>query len=174
MDLSDNAAVVDYTGATPLPTIRSYIQTGYAGGAWTGSALTSSAAAVTPGRAIGYAEASTLFTVFPAMFEGQTVDSTSVLLLYTLAGDTNLDTSVNIADFARLAATFNAPGVWFDGDFNYDGTVAIGDFSLLAVNFNKVLPADVVAPPAAVPEPGAAFAAIGCVAGLLLARRRAA
>ena len=82
-----------------------------------------------------------------------------------IPGDANLDKTVDIGDFALLAANFNTPSYWGKGDFNYDGMTELGDFALLAVNFNQTLPAAV--PRSAVPEP----------CGLLLAlpafRRRA-
>src|SRR5207248_9212045 len=45
LDLTDNDLILDYTGATPIGTILTYIQQGFAGGAWTGNGLTSSASA---------------------------------------------------------------------------------------------------------------------------------
>ena len=89
----------------------------------------------------------------------------------SLPGDANFDRSVNIGDFAVLAANFNAGNRWWgDGDFNFDGTVGIADFALLAANFNRTQPTD--GPRAAVPDPTGG-ASIG--AGLIVAtvRRRA-
>ena len=65
-------------------------------------------------------------------YSAQPVDDTSVLLHYTLLGDSNLDNVVNISDFSLLAANFNTAGTWYRGDYNYDGTIDIGDFALLA------------------------------------------
>jgi T5SS/PEP-CTERM-associated repeat protein/autotransporter-associated beta strand protein len=87
-----------------------------------------------------------------------------VLVAYTLYGDTNLDFSVNIGDFATLAANFNQSSNWGGGDANYDEIVGIGDFALLAANFNQSLPID-VARGGAVPEPaGAMMATLGIAA----------
>jgi hypothetical protein len=75
----------------------------------------------------------------------------ALVVNFRAGGDTNADDRVNIADFAVLAANFNAPGNGPDnGDFNRNGTVEIGDFSILAANFNL----DLNPPrPAGVPEP---------------------
>ena len=62
------------------------------------------------------------------------------LAFFVLAGDANRDRSVNLADFAALAANFNAPGSFAQGDFNYSGVTEIGDFSILASRFNTALP----------------------------------
>jgi hypothetical protein len=84
-------------------------------------------------------------------------------MAHALPGDTNFDRVVNIADFAVLAANFNASERWWgSGDFNFDGTVSIADFSQLAANFNRTQ-----ARPAPVPEP-----ALGLLILPLMLRRR--
>lgn len=139
-DLNDNAAIVDYTGASPVAAIEALVDSGYNNATWNGSGINSAAAAATPNRAIGYAEAIDLFTTFPATFLAQSIDDTAVLLRYTIAGDGNLDRSVNISDFSTLAANFNStPRRWSFGDFNFDQVVNISDFSILAANFNQML-----------------------------------
>lgn len=155
IDVTNNNVIVDYIGASPLDDIRTRIVNGYNGGSWTGFGINSSAAAATARTAVGYAEASSVFSAFPAMFAGESVDATTVLLRYTLQGDTNLDRVVNITDFARLAANFNTAQNWSGGDFNYDGNANISDFALLAANFNQSLPADL--PRSTVPEPACAL-----------------
>ena len=176
LDLANHDLAIDYAAASPIAALRPLLQTGFNNGAWNGVGIASSTAGggATDKTGIGYAEASQIYGAFPADFSGVAVDGTTVLLRYTLMGDANLDRTVNIADFARLAASYNAAGLWIDGDFNYDGTIAIGDFSLLAANFNRALSADLSDRGAAVPEPAAALASAGCLAALLLARRRSA
>ena len=44
------------------------------------------------------------------MFDGHTVDSSSVLVRYTLAGDANLDGIVNAQDFDALATNYGKSG----------------------------------------------------------------
>lgn len=176
LDLTNNYMVVDYTGASPQTTIRSLLSAGFNGGSWTGNGIRSSSAATpTFADGIGYAEAAALFGTFPAVFAGQSVDNTSVLMRYTLYGDANLDGTVSIADFSQLASNYNQPGVWSAGDFNYDGTIGIGDFSFLASNYNKSVPPVNPAPlPDArtVPEPTSIAAAL--LVGLATRRRRQA
>lgn len=144
LDLAGSAMVLDYTGASPASTIRDLLITGRSGGSWDGFGIASSSAAVDPATAIGYAEASDLHGTFPAIFAGEPLDATSVLLRFTLQGDADLSGGVNIADFSRLAASFNqAGGGWSRGDFNYDGSTGIADFAALAGNFNRSLPSGV-------------------------------
>ena len=87
---------------------------------------------------------------------GNALSSNVTLDFHVLSGDANRDRTVDIADFAVLAARFNLPGTFSQGDFNYDGTTEIGDFAILASKFNTGLPANLLtnrpaadAPPAA-------------------------
>ena len=138
LDITNNALILDYTGASPLPTtVLPLLTSGYAGGAWTGAGITSSTAAATAGHAVGYGEASAVFSTFPATFAGQSVDNTTVLLRYTRYGDANLDQQVNLQDFNRLAGNFGTSGtaLWTQGNFNFDNQVNLQDFNRLASNF---------------------------------------
>ena len=170
--------VLDYTTTSPLSAIKSEIATGYASGAWNGGGIDSSSAAAVAANhsnnhktAIGYGEASTLNLT---SFGGQTVDSTSILMRYTLAGDANLDGTVNVVDFNMLAAGYNKTGqLWTGGDFNYDGKVNAEDFDAIATNYGQVfsgdLPLDEAPLGVLVPEPALAAALLPLLA---LRRRR--
>jgi hypothetical protein len=173
IDVANNALLDNYVSTTSIGDIRTAIARGYNNGAWTGNGITSTHAAAIaedPSNihktAIGFADASTLNVT---TFAGQAVDSTSVLIRYTFAADTNLDGVVNSADFDALAGHFNsATTLWSSGDFNFDGTVNALDFDFLATNFGSALSS----PPlgALIPEPGAAV--LASVAILLVRSRR--
>ena len=140
LDLADNDMVIDYTGASPINGIIAILIGAYNGGAWNGPGINSSVAAGNASQttSIGYAEATDLFTVFPATFAGRTVDNTSVLLKYTYNGDTNLDGTVNLSDFNKLAANFGqSPRRWVHGNSNFDNLVNLADFNRLAANFGQ-------------------------------------
>ena len=142
LDLTDNALAWDYAeGNSPLDALRALLSSGHAGGAWTGSGITSSSAAARPGYALGYAEASDLFGQFPATFAGGSVDADTVVVRYARYGDANLDGTVNLNDFNRLAANFGAGAdrTWSQGNFNFDENVNLSDFNLLAANFGQAL-----------------------------------
>jgi hypothetical protein len=80
---------------------------------------------------------------------GNMLADVAPISFFFLNGDANRDRSVDIADFAILAARFNLPGTFSQGDFNYNGTVEIGDFAILASRFNTSLPAAAaISPPA--------------------------
>lgn len=155
LDLADRELIVDYTGASPLAAVRSWIVSGYAGGIWSGAGIRSidaAESAMTSDRgALGYVEVSDLPD--PGL-SGVFGDQTSVLVRYTLSGDANLNRRVDISDFSILAANFNGVGNWNRGDFNYDSAIDISDFALLAANFNKSL---AVPRSLSIPEPAAAL-----------------
>jgi hypothetical protein len=192
-DLTNNAMIVDYTGTSPLgtltadpapqPLIEYLLHRGYNGGNWLGTGLTSSSAAATAGSghptAIGYGEASAIFDFSSnptATFLGNTVDSTAVLMRYTLAGDANMDGTVNGLDFNALANGFGTSAKWTSGDFDYSGSVDSSDFALLAENYGMTIGSAAAVPSASlgsvVPEP-TSIGVIG-LAALAFRRRRQA
>jgi hypothetical protein len=140
LDVRDKAVIVNYSGASPIESIHASLTSGYNAGAWTGTGIHSSAAATTPGTAVGFAEATDLFSTFPATFAGQSIDNTSILLRHTLNGDTNLDRNTNLIDFNRLATNFGQPPIrWSTGDFNFDTNANLTDFNLMAGQFGNAL-----------------------------------
>jgi hypothetical protein len=195
LDLTDNDLVLDYAGASPLNTVRQYLQTGRGSGAWTGTGIVSSAAAGDGQKrtAIAIAEASQLLGLSgsqTAAWSGQTVDATSLLLKYTWYGDANFDGTVNADDYARIDRGL-AKGLtgWVNGDFNYDNVVDAGDYALidraralqdggtlspdlLATREAQFGPAYVSALVASVPEPSSVAACVMAGAATVLRRRR--
>jgi hypothetical protein len=172
LDLSNNTLIHDYTGASSIQTIGSAIRSGYNNGSWSGTGINSSTAAadLTHSTALGFAEATDLFSAFPATFRGQPIDSSSVLIRYTLVGDANLDGTVDSTDFNALAASFGAAGTrWSLGDFNYDQSTDTLDFDQLAAQFGNTLAVPVAA--ALVPEP-LSWIGAGVFALALRTRRR--
>src|SRR5687767_11281057 len=85
-DLEDNNLIIDYDGASPLPRVRQWLEALYGSSSLTGG--------LPPGTLLGYAEASDVFTSFPATFAGQNIDNTTVLVRHTLLGDADLDRRV--------------------------------------------------------------------------------
>jgi probable HAF family extracellular repeat protein len=175
LNLNDQDLIVDYPSAAPPPLVdvQGWIATGYAGGSWGGSALTSASAAAAAGSghrtALGYGDASALGIT--GTFSGQSIDSTALLIRYTYAGDATLDGKVNTLDFNRLAGNFGTGSLWSDGDFNYDGAVDSLDFTLLSSNYGMNLPISSPTLGSVVPEP-ASISLLAAGTALLITRRR--
>lgn len=171
LDLSSNGLVVDYSGSSPLDSIRQLIRAAYASGAWNGNGITSSLADASH-YALGYGEAADLG--LSSLF-GDPLDSTTVIVRYTYYGDADCDGDVDNADFGRFFSHFNTPSgaVWFDGDFDYDQDVDNADFGLFFANFNNTpLPAaDTLIGLASLPEPSFTLL-LTVLTTTLLARRR--
>ncbi|HEY7086715.1 MAG TPA: hypothetical protein VH518_01420 [Tepidisphaeraceae bacterium] len=148
LDLTDNAMVVDYTGASPLADVRAYIKKGQNGGDWLGNGITSSRAATSPNSGelhktgIGYGEASSLHIT---SFLGDPVDSTTIVMRYTYIADADLDGDVDGVDIGIWATNFTGElgGIgnkaWTEGDWDYDGDVDGVDAGLWAQNFTGEL-----------------------------------
>lgn len=87
-----------------------------------------------------------------------------------LAGDADLNGTVEFADFLQLSGSFGQAGHYGQGDFDCNGTVEFADFLLLSGNFGATNAAA-----QSVPEPHAmslVFLSVGCLA--TLRRRRVA
>jgi hypothetical protein len=143
---------------------------------------------------LGYADASDVLPFANGAtsdtFLGSTVDKTTMLIRYTLAGDANLDGTVDFLDLSRLAQNYNVTDgtrTWAQGDYNYDGNVDFSDLAKLAQSYNTTLPGGAAAIPAGapagfeadlarafaeVPEPSALVMLTGLAAVAVMGRRR--
>jgi hypothetical protein len=152
LDITDNALVIDYTGTSPVATVRERILSGRGGSgfgaSWAGRGITSSTAAqanlIEPeARSVGYTENSALPLGAYTSFRGLPVDDTAVLIAYTRTGDANLDGLINDDDVTIVGATY-APGApqsnWGLGDFDYNGFVDDDDATLLGEFYNPAAP----------------------------------
>jgi hypothetical protein len=138
LDLADNTFIADNSPSTVFGYYTS------------GRIFTSVSASNT---ALGAAFATDVYSSFPETFAGESIGSTAVLVRYTLAGDSNLDRSVDTVDFGLLVGSFGtlSGARWSQGDYNQDGAVDTTDFNVLVGNFSQTL----VAAPA--PVAAAAF-----------------
>ncbi len=150
LDLCDNDMAIDYVSSSPLGTwngsaytgVSGLIASGYAGGAWSGGGIvTSMTAAIDPNSltTLGVAEASQALGIGlteTALWDGQTIDGTAVLVKYTYAGDANLDGVINGDDYFQIDSAFPQGGNgWLNGDFNCDGVINGDDYFLIDSNF---------------------------------------
>jgi autotransporter-associated beta strand protein len=138
LDLNDNDLAINYTGTSPLGTIRSWLVAGFNAGNWNGMGVDSTVAHndATMRTALGYAEASSIGMT--STFDGQSIDGTTVLVKYTYYGDSNLDGKVDASDFQMFIDGLVTPGasLWSQGDYSYDGHVDLGnDFSLFLTSY---------------------------------------
>ncbi len=131
LDLTNNGLIVDYPSADPTP-YNDLLNAMLAG--------TINSSLVTSSRTLGIVERGTATSptfADPALI----VDSSTVLIRYTLRGDTNLDKSVNFDDLLVLAQNYGTQSgaQWSQGDTNYDGIVNFDDLLSLAQNYGGSL-----------------------------------
>jgi len=202
LDITRNTLTINFTGGDPTNTIKGYLQSAYAGGAFTGTGLTSSAVEAEVASAkgttkgtysIGYIDGNT----DGAVATNNGVGANQFFISPELVADGNLDGKVDFNDLLILAQnTGSVTADWVHGDFNFDSKVDFNDLLLLAQNLNQTngtvnlsgeLPASFEAEWAlaqaevraaggaeSVPEPATtSLIAVGA-AGLLARRRRRA
>jgi autotransporter-associated beta strand protein len=163
-----------YTGLSAL------VQSGRAGGAWNGTGIVTSEPAAQAAQGLTSLGIALAGDVGASSFGGVSVAAGDVLVMYTYAGDADLNGKLDGDDYFRLDANVgSAAPSWSRGDFNYDGRIDGDDYFILDRNLGRqtlgtfARSSGVAASAAmsAVPEPSAF--AIGAVALLLAPRRRA-
>jgi T5SS/PEP-CTERM-associated repeat protein len=188
VDLYDNKLIVTageigslddgvYSGVTGL------VQSGRFGGSWDGNGIiTSMPDAVlqrTTLAVVSAGEALSLGATQTTLWGGQMVSGTDTLVMYTYAGDLNVDGVINADDYAYIDLYSQIPGAsgYTHGDINYDGAINADDYALIDLNSINAGPPFETRPGVgatvslvAVPEPG--FGLVATAASLLLARRR--
>jgi hypothetical protein len=124
---------VDATGT--YTSAQGLVQSGYHGGAWDGPGLVTSMPDAQADRGITTLAVATADEVFYAggTFGGVDVRSGDVLLMYTYAGDLNMDGLVDGADYGLIDNYVQFPGTsgYSSGDINYDGVIDGADYGII-------------------------------------------
>jgi len=124
LDITNNTLLINYgTGSSPLAAVQADVADG--------AIISSTANAGNPGQyTVGYADST----------EINSIPTGNVEVMYTLAGDANLDGRVNFNDYSILQNNYDSSGAdWSQGDFNHDGIVNFNDYSRLQNNYDQVL-----------------------------------
>ena len=141
LDVLNFPIIINYSSVSPVGIWNGDAYDGVAGMIKAGRIASSLAtAAVTTLAAVEARDALAISGSQTGVFEGQTVDSTSVLLKLTYAGDATLDGKINIDDYGRIDGNVAQSGLvfgWFFGDFNLDGKINIDDYGIIDGNINQ-------------------------------------
>jgi hypothetical protein len=130
--------ILDYDGAPAgqVQDVRSLIRNGVN----TARGIISSSSTAT--TRLGYGDNAVLNK---SIFGGQSVDTSSILIKYTYAGDADLDGDADGVDIGTWATNFTGElggtgsNVWTQGDWDYDGDVDGVDAGLWAQAFTGEL-----------------------------------
>jgi autotransporter-associated beta strand protein len=135
VDMTNNDMVIDYTAPAPNPALATTIRQHLSAG----RIITSSGTATTR---VGYGDNAVLGKT---TFGGLSVDTSSMLIKYTYAGDADLDGDADGVDIGTWATNFTGElggtgsMVWTQGDWDYDGDVDGVDAGLWAQAFTGEL-----------------------------------
>lgn len=145
-NITINGGALVVTDPSQMSEVGGDLASSYYMGAWDQGMFRISTG--TDGRSLGYA-----------------LVNNQVKVMYTLPGDTNLDGTVDSADFSAIGSA--GPIDWAHGDFNYDGKIDGDDWALYTLGAALgSLPASQV------PEPAAPCLIILIGAGAQASRRR--
>jgi hypothetical protein len=141
LDMTDNDMLLFYSGASPLSTVQGLINTARNGGAWNGLGISSSSAAAANPRntTLGAMTGADFRSIYGAgaLFDGEAIPASAVLVKYTYYGDNDFNGVVNFDDYSRTDAGFNlGRSGWLNGDFDGNGVVNFDDYSLIDLAFN--------------------------------------
>jgi hypothetical protein len=138
LDLADNSLIVQSNTAgraAALQAVTALAATGRNAGAWTGTGLTSSAAAFDATHLTGVAVISNAAddgSPIRTTFAEETVDADSILARRTWNGDTDLTGVVDATDYFHTDSGFAHGAAGFaHGDFDYTGKVDANDYFLI-------------------------------------------
>jgi hypothetical protein len=164
LNLGDNALDLQASnasqGAANTTLISSYLQNGYASGAWNGTRISSTNAANDAGHLTALGMLYNLNPNTNAGYYSSTPGSlgefdgvvnpgaNDVLVRYTYYGDANLSGAVDGSDYSVIDASYNSENFqngaptsqmsgWYNGDFNFDGVVDGSDYTLIDNAFNS-------------------------------------
>lgn len=134
LDLFDNDFLLDYAGTSPYQTMRDYSKIGHDTG--TGG-ITSTASEARSSR-------DTILAIIDnaqfgrTSWNGEAIDSTTIIGKYTYFGDSNLDGKVTGDDYVAIDSNLGRTNAqWFHGDFNFDSIVAGEDYGAIDGNLGK-------------------------------------
>ena len=149
---ADYDAIVDTPTAAEVAAVRDRLVHDYGAGDWALGIAGSLAQGNPDVYSVGYADGSSA----SAQDAGVGVSPGQTLILPVLAGDVNMDGTVNFFDIAQLLGyQYNGAHTanYTDGDLNYDGVVDFFDLSvILSGNYNTGVTLLRDAPPVPVSE----------------------
>ncbi len=137
--LIDTVATLGTWNGTTYTNFTGLIRAGRNGGAWNGTTAIitsqSNALGVSPLTTLAIAKAG---DINKTTLGGIGLATTDILVMYTYAGDVNLDGKINGDDYFRIDQGFSGHLTGYEnGDLNYDGRVDADDYFIIDRNYVK-------------------------------------
>jgi hypothetical protein len=150
LDITNGGVIVDYSGTSPLTTIKGYLlsgrpTSGIGNATWTGLGIRSSSAASAQDHdafTVGYAENKDMPLGSYTTFMNQPVDLSSILIRFTQSTDADLDGKTGDNDVTLVGVYYDQDRTqksFSQGDFDFNGAVGDNDVTLLGVYYNEFL-----------------------------------
>jgi hypothetical protein len=136
LDIGNGTLLIDYTGDSPLDSIRQQILSAFNNGLWDGPGITSRLAGDL--FSVAAVEAVDVVDVFPSIYAGRVIDASTLIVQLAPAGDTDLDGFVGFADLLTVARNYDQAGTWTDGDSTYDGRVDFADLMAMVQSMSRL------------------------------------
>jgi len=186
LDLADNKLIIPagnvgtFSGST-YTGVQGLVQRGFVFGSWSGDGMITSMPDAANGLTTLAVTTADQTIHAGGTFGGVSVSDSDVLVMYTYAGDVNLDGLVDAADYGIIDNYYQFPGTsgYANGDFNYDGVIDAGDYGLIDNSYQlqgapiPTASAIGLSGVTAIPEPSACvIAGVTAAAGLLARRSR--
>ena len=149
LDVMDNKLITTTPAGTATAgvyaagSVQQMVHDGRNGGGWNGAGIVTSETTAQGGAALTTLAVATAGDVGfggTKTFAGQTVNGTDTLVMYTYAGDTNLDGQINGDDYFRVDQGFASAGTmtgYENGDLNYDGRIDADDYFIIDSNYGN-------------------------------------
>jgi hypothetical protein len=130
-NIQSGSLILSYTsGSSPAATVLSLLTASYHDGAWDTGKFRSTTA-VANGTTLGW---------------NDDTGALKVTIMATLAGDVDLNGTVDFSDLNYVVGDYGMTGVvWAGGDINYDGIVDFSDLNYVVGNYGGSLPASISA-----------------------------
>jgi len=143
-DLNDRDVIV-HNAASNYSWYMGKLYSGSAFGNWTGTGITSAAAAAdSSAKTLGLMTGAEFIDTYgaSALFDGHAVSASDILIKYTYVGDLNLDGIVDDNDLGTLLGPYDStqavPGNGYaSGDLNFDGVIDDNDLGALLGLYNS-------------------------------------
>lgn len=115
LDIKDNKLIlhnqaVGTWGGSFYSGVSLYIQSGYNNGTWDGGGIVTSMSAATGGNSLTSIGVASNAQLVYTTFAGQSVTSADTLVMYTYAGDANLDGAITGDDYFYIDSTYPSQG----------------------------------------------------------------